>query len=156
MRTVSTAFRLAAFAQETGEVPLVLIEIAHDDLATPIRIVDNREDVVSGGNTFLAFPCSIVLPEDREDVLPTVQIVVQNVGREITDGVRALSTPPTVRIAVVLASSPSTIEIGWMEFSLSDVAWDALTVEGTFGPPPILNESFPALVYSPADFPGLF
>lgn len=156
MRTVSTAFRLAAFAQETGEVPLVLLEITHPDLATPIRIVDNREDVVSGGNTFLAFPCEIVFPEDREDALPVCRIVVQNVGREITDGVRALTSAPTIKVAAVLASSPSTIEIGWMEFSLAEVSWDALTVEGTFGPPPVLNEPFPSLLYTPADFPGLF
>ena len=62
-RTLSNTARRALYAQETGEVFLLLLVISHPSLPAPIRVVNNSEDVVSGGFTYQRFPFELALPK---------------------------------------------------------------------------------------------
>ena len=44
-RTVSNAFREAFWAQETDAIPIVLLEVNHDSLSSPLRFALNTEKV---------------------------------------------------------------------------------------------------------------
>jgi hypothetical protein len=156
-RTLSSTARRAIFAQETGEVFLLLLTIAHPQLAEPIRVVNNNEDVVSGGVTFQRFPFELALPPETEEAPPTVSLRIANADRQIVQAVRALAGDAmTVDVSVVLASSPDTIEAGPYRFTLRDVSYDAAIVEGTLRFEDVLNEPYPADSFTPARFPGLF
>ena len=108
-RTVTSAFRSAAFAQQTDQVFLVLLVINHSSLAAPIRVVNNYENVTHNGNTFVGFPFDLELPGDFEDALPSVKLTICNVDRQIVYAIRTLTGPPTITIKVVLASAPEEI-----------------------------------------------
>ncbi len=109
-RTVSLAAIQGAMAAETGEVYLVLLEIDHTTLGTPLRFVNNDADVTSGGNVYTAYPFMPVLPDDQDSREPTAEIRIDNVSRELIDEIRSIADPLTMTLSVVLESSPSTIE----------------------------------------------
>jgi hypothetical protein len=155
-RSLSSAAKAALTFQETGEIYLMLLTIQHPALIPSLYFANNNADITSRGNTYLAWPFQVALPEEREDTVPTIQIVIDNIDRRIMAGIRSLPTAPTVLLEVVLASSPDTVEAGPFNFTLRGVDYDALTITGTLSPEDILNEPFPQYTYSPASFPGLF
>ena len=155
-RTLSSNMLTAIFKQETSECLLFLVEIDHASWANPVRIVNNNVDVVSGGNTYTAYPFEITLPADDPDIpQPQTKIKVDNVDRQITALFNALSTKPTVTISLVLGSSPSTIEFGPAAFIVTDYGYDIQSVEVTLSYENVLNELVPSGTFNPANFSGL-
>jgi hypothetical protein len=156
VRSLSLTARLAINAQETDQVFLLLLTISHAGLAAPIRVAHNSQDVVSRGETFLAFPFQITLPADRDDQLSKVQLTIDNIDRQLVQAVRTLDSPPSVALEVVLASSPDDLEAGPFGFTLLDAGYDALTVTGALGYEDVLNEPYPGGTFTPNLFPGMF
>ena len=146
----------AAFSQETDEVFLVLVTIDHADLTDPIRVVNNTENITLRGDLYIAYPFNITLPDSREDTPPSARLQIDNVSREIGEAIRTMESPATVKIEVVRVGSPPFVELSFPEFALRDVNWDALTVSGELRVENFVNEPFPAGIFSPAGFPGLF
>lgn len=155
-RDVSLSLREAVNAPETGEVFLVLLTIDHPDLGAPIRVTSDAVDTVSRGETFVAFPFELTLPEDGEDRPPRARLRIDNVDRRIVQAVREIASAPTVLMEVVRAADPDTVEAAFPEFRLRDVSYDALVVEGELSLESFLAEPYPAGIFSPAEFPGLF
>lgn len=154
--TVSATFKAAVLAQETDEVPLVLLTIDHDSLDAPLRFVNNPVDIESNGETYTAFPFEFQLPPASPDSLPFAQLTIDNVDRQIVEAVRSIPTAPTVSAAVILASDPDTIEAPLPEFYLFNIQYDQLTVTGTLVVSTLDDEPFPAWSFMPSFFPGLF
>ena len=155
-RSLSTTAKQAIFTQETDEVFLMLLTINHSDLGSPIYVVNNTEDVVSNGNTFLGYPFYFELPGEDAESLSQVTLTITNVDKLLVAGVRSIATPLDVKLQVVLASDPNTIEAGDFDMKVRDVTYDALTLSGRCNFNDLLNEPYPAGTYTPADYPGLF
>jgi hypothetical protein len=144
-----------AIAQFSDQAFLVLLTVTHPDLPDPIRVVRNRKQIVSRGNTFLAFPFEVELPTDGSDA-PQAQITVSNVSRRIGKALEALVTPPNCLIELVLASTPDTVERAWDQFLLTEASWDAFNLTGTISRRTYWDEPWPRKRVTPAGFPGLF
>jgi len=154
--TLSAAFLEAVYAGRTDEVFLILLKIDHEDLASPIYIVNNTQNITSNAIEHIAFPFQLTMPDDVEDQLPAVSLTIDNVSRDVIQAVRELDSPPTVRIQVVLASSPDTIERGPYTLTLREVEYDQIAISGSLQPEDLLTEPAPVGVFSPGDYPGLF
>jgi hypothetical protein len=146
----------ALFSQETSEVFLVLLTIEHIELVDPIRLCNNNEEVVSRGQTYIAFRFDIQLPTSESESPPKARIKVDNVDRRITESVRIITSPPTITMEVIRASSPNTVELSLPGFTLTNVTYNALTVSGDLGMENFLLEPYPGLSFDPGRFPGLF
>lgn len=155
-RALSATAKSAIYAQETGEVFVMLVTIAHVALVSSLRFASNTQDVTSRGNVYLGWPFRVALPAELDDQLPVVQLQIDNVDRRIMEGVRQLTSPPTVTLEVVLASAPDTVEAGPFDFSLKGCDYDALVITGTLAFEDVLNEPYPAFTFTPGLFPGLF
>ena len=155
-RSVSDNFKSALAAQETSEAFLVLLEIDHDDLASPIRISSDAENTTSNGEVFVAYPFQIVMPTDEMDSVPIAKLVLDNIDRVLISTIRTITTPPTVRIMVVLSSDPDTVEIDLPGFELKDISYDASQITAQLTVESYLNEPFPGDKFMPTSFPGLF
>lgn len=155
-RNVSSLFRSAAFAQETDQVYLVLLKIEHSSLSVPIRVVNNFTNITSNGEEYIGFPFDLELPQDLEDALPSVNLTICNVDRQIVLAIRSLLGPPTMSISVCLASSPDTIEAGPYLMTLREANYDTMAVTGTLMSEDMLNEAYPGDYFTPSNFPGLF
>ncbi len=153
---LSDAFKQAAFLQDTDEVFLALLTIAHADISPSIRVVNNTENITSNGNVFTAFPFDIELPDARETGVPRARLTIDNVSREIAQSIRLITTAPTVTIEIVMASDPDTVEQTWADMTLKNVKWDMFKMSGDLIFEEIEVEPFPAGQFSPASFPGLF
>lgn len=154
--TVTTTFRQSAYAADTADLWLVLVTIDHDDLAEPIRVVNNTEDVTSGGDLYVGFPFDVTLPDEREEAPSAARLSIDNVSREIAEAVRSVSSAPTVTLEVIRAAAPDTVEVSWPFFSLRNVKWDAFKVSGDLVLEDFTSEPYPAAIFSPASWPGLF
>lgn len=155
-RSLSTAFKTATNKQQTGEAFLLLLEINHDDLDTPLRFVNNTEDVTSNSDVYTAFPFEISLPSDREDQLPTVTLAIDNIDRTLVSTIRDITSPPTASVSVIMASDPDTIEAGPYDFTIKDASYTAEVVTSSLAFEDILNEAFPGDSFTPNHFTSLF
>lgn len=152
--TSATAVEQATL-QHADDPFLILLTLSHATLADPIRIVRNREDVVSRGNTYTAYPFQIELPTDVEET-PSARITIANVSRRIGKALEALIEPPECLIELVLASTPDDVERSWDEFSFTQATWDAFRMTGTIQQLAFWDEPWPRKRATPRGFPGLF
>lgn len=158
-RTVSALLKAVVTAQQTGEVILAIVSISHASIINgPLRVVNDLQNLTSNGNTYTAFPFQVRLPDDHEDALPKVRLVLDNVDRSIVQAIRGIppSSPPTVQIDLVLASQPDLVELSFHELMLREVSYDAFTVEGDLRLDDDDLEPFPADSFTPQNFPGMF
>lgn len=154
-RTLSTAGYAAVNAQETGEVFHMLITVANSN-GPPIRMTTNSEDVVSRGNTFLAYPFALELPTDEAGNISEARLSIDNVARALVDEIRGLVEPLVLTIEVVTESTPDTVEYSAEDYRLKNVNSDAITISGTLTQENYLTEPYPKDIMSGATFPGLF
>lgn len=161
--TLSAEFVAAMMARETGTVVLYLVDIDHEDLDTPIRIVNNTEDVIAGGHTYTAIGFDLKLPESKDGTPRGAQISIDNTTQWFTPTLRTLQGQfeVTIRLAIpsnALASPPvyDGIEIEYLPMQLVALQYDDTTVEGTLSYENLANEQFPPQSFDPFNFPGLF
>lgn len=162
VRIPSQAAREAMFAQETEQVFMVLLVIWYPTFAGAIRVcndmVNHQADVGDGQGmqTFYGAPFDVILPSERDDQPSTAQVKIGYVHPDMIHALRVATTPPVLDIYVVLASQPSTIEAGPLRFELRGIMYTANEITANLGLPPVLNEPYPALTFTPDLFPGVF
>jgi Domain of unknown function (DUF1833) len=151
---ISEAMARAILGHRSDEVALVLLTITSADFTT-IRVVNDGADITSNGNEFLKFPFVIDLPGDGEGV-PVARLQIQNVSRQIWEAIEAATATINVKIEVILASDPDTIEKSFDGLELRNVVCNALTVEGELTTQQFTAEPYPHIRAIPSRLPGLF
>lgn len=156
-RNYSTTWNRTTNAVSADEFPLVLLQIDHADLITPIRVVNDRTDVTSNGNLYQAYAFNITLPDDPETGIGKAKLTLDNVGKELVTWLEAanFSNPVTVTISQILRSAPNNVE--WsVTMDLQNISVDQLTVSGELGFGSFLDVPGVAVVYNKQTAPGLF
>lgn len=170
MTDISLNFKSAAFAQETGRIPIVLITLSHDDLLDDIRIsTDPTQELsglttdtekvygtVSNGDSYIFLPVRIKLPDDTEDGPGLMKLEIDNVHRAYTEAIRSIFTPVTCQVDIVMDNALDTIDASWPEFLLTNITYDVSIITGTLTLETLTTEPFPAGTFIPSHFPGLF
>ena len=162
-RTLTPETKQALFASETSEVFVILLTITHADLqGGAIRVCSNSVDVVHGVDTYLAYPFELSLPPQSEDRPPVASLRIDNVHRLIVESIRSITGAPTVKMEVArLEEVAGVIQVAEIEatfddFMLRNVSYNALVVEGELSLEHFVEEPYPAGVFSPTEFPGIF
>ena len=156
-RQYSSQFKSTLAKVSAEEAPLVLLEISHASLTTPVRVVNDMQDLTSNGNLFIACPFRYVLPDDFENQLPKARLAVDNVGRDLMYWIEtsAGGNGSTVKMMQVMRSRPDTVE--WsitmnlynVQVTMKEVSAE-LGFENLFAKPAVL------LQYRPDNSPGIF
>lgn len=168
--TLSQAIKEAYASAPDSSVAYHTLEIYHPSFTTPIRVVRDFVDLSaklestaprnpSTYVTFVGYPFDIVPPEVSTTGVPTLQITIDNVSRDIMAGLESAvttSTPITVIYRMFLSSDltapqnnpPMTLTI----ISLSADVF-RVTATATFGD--LVNKRFPSVLYNVETFPGL-
>lgn len=165
-RTISSGFRQALWAQETGEVVACLLTITHAELDAPIYISTDpttrlTEDpvtygTVSRGKNYSYLPVSVVLPEDATDSAPNARLELDNTDRDLINLVRAITSPANVQLELILVSNPDIVEIDFPALKIGAAQYDAQTVSFDLTIDALFTEPFPGNDFLPSGFPGLF
>jgi hypothetical protein len=156
--TISATLTAATNAQDTTEVLCHFVEISHDDLVTPLRFVDNFDDVVRDGNTYTGYNFEVQFPDEIPDQVPFCQIKIDNIDRAMVTQIRTLSglKRMTITVSEALYSSPDTTERGPYEFELYDVDYGAAEIIGRMSYEDFMNDRFPKDRQTAQNQPGLY
>jgi len=124
------------------------------------RISETDDDVVYGvvsrGNNYIFLPMNISLPTEVEAQAPTCSITMHDVTRYIMPLIRQLNGPPSVKLELVLSSTPDTVEASFSEFYLTGITYNAESVSGNLSMIDYSREGFPQHSFTPFLFPGMF
>jgi hypothetical protein len=165
MRNLSLNFREAINAQESGEIAIFLLTVDHDDFSDQIHLssdpTERLTDVpllyatVSRGITHYFLPMTIALPEEREGSPPRTQVRISFSNLEVLTLIRSTTTPARVKIELVLASDPDTVEVEspWLDLIGATNNAGEITLELSLNS--MTQENYPVDSFDPAAFPGL-
>jgi hypothetical protein len=155
-RTLSTPAIEALMAQVTDEAFLILLSFEYVPTGEIFRCVLNTENVTSGGHVYEATYFEFTLPETGSGAPQGCEVSVDNVDQRMIGLLRSITEPLKVKIQLVLASSPNTIEMELSDLLMREVTWDALKIRGKLVSDDPLNQAFPAHLYEPRTFEGIF
>lgn len=144
--------------QAESNLPLVLLEISHTDpaqLAETIRVVNNKVNITSNGNEYVAFPFEITLPDSKDDAPPQAKLRIDNVSREIGQAIRLVRTPLDIKILIIRQETPDVIEMELEGMKLNQVSYDVFSVEGDLQFEDMTREPYPFLTFNPSYFRGI-
>lgn len=170
MTTTSLNFRAAAFAQETGRIPIALITLSHPSLEDDIRIstdptqrieefttdLDVVYGTISNGLTYLFLPVRIKLPDETEDGPGDMTLEIDNIHRAYIEAIRSVFTPITCQVDIVMDNALDTIDASWPEFNLTQIKYNDTLITGTLTIETLVTEPYPAHSFVPSYFPGVF
>lgn len=141
----------------TGIAPVILLEISHAQLGTPIRVVNDTQDIVSDGDTYTAFAFRVALPSDIAGQLPRATLTLDNLGRELTQWIDNSNggVGAQVRLAQVMRDTPDVIEYE-ITLDLLNVTQTVAEITGELGYDDTLNLAGLPITYRPDVAPGLF
>ena len=155
--TVSNASRarLQASSDPHGFLELLLIE--HASWTDPVRVVNDTRDWVIGGQTWIALPFRVRLPNQVQGESPRAQLQIDNVGRELTAAIEALPVGSTLlaTLRIVSRATPSVVDCEFISL-LGGISITPTAVTCTMGPDDTLRQSAVRVRFDPANAPGLF
>ncbi len=149
--------RRQMLATSAEEALLELVEITHPDLAIPVRLVNDNENITAAGNEYIACRFGLSRPDDVGQQTPTARLSVDNIGRELTQWLEVSNggKGAKCRIMAVLRSSPDVIEFD-MTLDLTGLSINNATVDGQLGFQNTLMQPAVTVRYDPLTSPGLW
>ena len=139
------------------EAPLILLEINHPQLSQPVRVVNDTQDLLSNGNTYIGFPFRCILPDDFESQLPKARLSIDNVSRDLMYWIETSNggQGSTATFKQVMRSNPDLIE--WeIQMSLFNVNVTMQEISAELGFENLFGKPAVSFRYTPTNSPGLW
>ena len=156
-RAYSAAYKSTLASTAAPEAPITLLEINHDDLLQPVRVVNDTQNVTSNGIEYTACPFRCVLPDDFESQLPKATLAVDNVGKELMYWIETSGggRGATGRFIQIMRSRPDQIE--WeITMNLSNVKATPKEVTADMGYDNIFSRPAISMRFDKFTAPGIF
>ena len=154
-REVSAAVRTSAQSTNLGDSFIELVTISHEGIGDDIRVANNTENITSNGLVYIGYPFEVALPDDI-DKPPVGKLRIQNIDREIGAALNRISTPPRVRVQVVVASTPNDIAVNYNFFFLQEITGNVIDISGDLRSYDFSTEAYPAKRGVQSLFPNIF
>ena len=143
-------------AEASSDPMLVLLTIDHTSI-DPFYLVNDTVNLVSRGNTYLAFPFKIILPDDADDESTKVcKIEIDNTTLELITALRSITEQLDAKLELVLASSPDTVVMSLPDLKLTSITYNKSTISCILNQEDFLSLEVGVESYVPSVFPGLF
>lgn len=155
-RALSARALASLLAHESRDAFLLLATLTDPVTGTVYRVANNTEDVVSSGQTFSACAFGFAFPPDDDEAPKGVQIQIDNVDLRLIGMLRSVTKPIACALQVVVAATPSVVEMELPYLQIVEVEWNELVVTGKLASDDPLNQKYPAHIYEPRTFPGMF
>lgn len=139
------------------ETPKVLLEISHEALETPVRVINDTDDITSSGELYVACPFKCVMPDDFENQLPKAKLSVDNVGRDLMHWVETSGggEGATVRFQQIMRSRPDAVE--WeIDLNLYNVTANQMEVGADLGYDNLFSRPAILMQFRPDNSPGMY
>lgn len=139
----------------SGDPLLTLLQVTHPDI-TPIYLVNDNEDIISNGQTYIAYPFRVQLPKEDGESLPTASIQFDNVDRLLVDEIRSIPDAATARMSNVLKSSPDNEEVVYENLQLRNISYNQQAINATLVVHGVLNLRYPADIVNSVTYAGIY
>ncbi len=173
MRRVSLNARRSIDDATTDEMQAVLFHITHPSLDAPVRLTTDPTERLSDdplmygtrstwadSNTvtepFLFILASTVIPSDLDDAPASGTLIIENVDSGLSTLLRSFTTPAALKMAVVLARSPSTVEAEWRDLQISSADLADAEISLSFSRDDIEDEYSPGHTINRNWFPAIY
>ena len=133
----------------------VLIKVYHDDMAEPLYLTDNNEDLTYDGNTYKSAFFRINLPEVTKDSMGNASIEMGCVDQQLILIIRSLTTPPNIKFVATYLEEGVFSEFAGYDMIMSNVKWDAKKLTADLTLDLVLNYEFPSGSFTPFNCPGV-
>jgi hypothetical protein len=142
-----------------GDCWLWIVEIITS--TQTLRFSEDPAGVTFGGNSYPYFPFNLNLPNDVEEGLPDGTLVLDHTDRTIYDAIVGESSPPTIRIGLVLGNQQTVTELNngalaKYKITHREVDGDANTITLSCGADIAYDEVVPGDYFDQAHFLQLF
>ncbi len=156
MRSVTAVTKIALQSQQTDKLFLVILEIDHADLGSPLRMVNDTQSIVSNGDTYLPVAFKFTPPIEEDGTIRNSSLTVDNIDRAIVTAIRSIDSPADVEASIIRFDDPDVIEAGPWSFKLRNVIYTVDKVRGDLIPDNPLRFYGSVLAYRNLEFPGLY
>ncbi|NCQ54620.1 DUF1833 domain-containing protein [Candidatus Parcubacteria bacterium] len=155
-RNISQNFRNQLNGTEVYDTPLVILSITHESI-TPqvIRVVNNNQDIIYDGDTYLATSFSFVPPEEEGESLSNAKLTISNIDRRFIALFRTISGSPSITAEIVLVGDNVVREAGPWEFQLSQISYNSRSITGVLSYDLRIDQILSPLKVTLTNFPGL-
>ncbi len=133
---------------------LTALEIRHPAIVEPVRVVNDADDHTIEGERYVGLRFGARFADDVEGREPRAELVIDNVGRELTQWIEAAQggVGATVRVMQVVDGIPE-----WeMTMDVAHIRLDQERVTARLGFDPLLGRAAVTLRHDPQTSPGLF
>ena len=147
------------FSQETGAtfVHLLTVTMRRNNGTIEVRrFCDQYVPVTSRGDIFQPASFRITLGSDNAENVPQVNLEFDVGDVQIIRELRENDRTPTIQLEVVLGESPDHVEIGPVQYEVSQFEFNNTSVSMQLTVEAILNEPIPAQRFTPTTSPSLW
>lgn len=136
---------------------LLFLEMSAPSMSEVLRIVNDTQNWTSNGHEYIGFPFQFKLPDDVSGQSTRAQIVVDNVGRSLTEDLERMAPNETVDIRIMVSDrvNPNAYEQD-IRLPMMRVSVNASTVTVQAGDDFIMRQQAVQLRFTPHLTPGLF
>jgi len=153
--TISAELKAQFFGQESDDPFLALVTLTHPSFTT-LRFVNNSVDVVSRGNTFMAFPMKLKFPMDDGESGREFTIEFDNVSLALIEEIRSVTTQIGVTIELILGSMPNVVQMTQDELVVSSLTYNATRITARIIMDNFMNTEMTSEKYHPNSYRGIF
>ena len=136
---------------------LLFLEISAPSIPETLRIVNDTQDWISNGLTYLACPFQFKLPDDTAGQTPRAQLVIDNVGLGMTQDLESLQPNELVmcRLMISDTANPNVYERTYrLPMTMASASTGQVTAQ--LGVDFLMRQQAVRLRANPFTTPGLF
>ena len=139
----------------TGHVEL--LEVTNVGFTDPMRIVNDLQDFVSKGVSYIGIPFGFTLPEDVSGSAPRMKLSMDNVGRGLTDELERLQ-PGSITMAKLIIVARDTPDVHEQVFwlPLTQVTVTSTSAQATASVDELMRRAACRQLANPFTLPGVF
>lgn len=151
---LSNELKAQIFAQESDDPFLTLVTLNHQSFQA--RLVNNSTDIISGGNTYIAFPMKIRTPVDDGETVRDFTIDFDNVSLDLIANLRSVTGDISVQIDLILASIPDVIQMTHTDLLIRSISYNAQRISARIVLDSFLAVEMTSERYTPSLYPGMY
>lgn len=136
---------------------LMLLAISAPSFPDTLRIVNDTKNWTSGGLEYIGLPFGFKLPDDVSGQTPRAQLVIDNVGRGMTEDLERLAPGELVTATLLITdrADPNVIEASYY-LPMTQVSVNSQTATAQCGVDFLMRQQAVQLRANPFTLPGIF
>jgi hypothetical protein len=135
-----------------SDVFIFLVTVKHG--VEEHRFTQMHTTVTSRGKDYKPYGLQIQWPNPK-DALPKVNVVFDNVDRELVQIFRKFTDAPTITVELTTSLDPNIVEKSYADIQVNSVSYDAMSIQVAGTVKNMLSKAFPYVKYDVPGYPGI-